>query len=50
MTFHSTLLIAAAGALSEQCGTVVRLLLAGGYEPQISSKAAQSIPLFQFIA
>ena len=27
-------------ALSEQCGTVVRVLLAGGYEPQPSSKDA----------
>ena len=37
-------------ALSDQCGACGATLLAGGDEPQISSKAVQSIPLLQLIA
>ena len=32
-------------ALSEQCGTTVRRLIARSNDPQISSKTAQPVPL-----
>ena len=37
-------------ALSDQCGTFGFALLADRNEPQIPSKAAQPISLFQFVA
>ena len=39
----------AARVLSDECGPVGRGLIFGRYEPQIPSKTAQLVPLFQFV-
>ncbi len=38
-----------AKALSDQCGRVRGLLIARRHEPQIESKTAQSVPVFQLV-